>query len=237
MIGLIENLFSSYGFNSQKVANGYFFKTDIKSQKTQYWLVIKVKDIGSLVKEQSELFDACKQVCQHPEFEKNAYMLVLYETDNNLDTSTQNKIMSIEEDPYFFKKQVLYYSVQELTTLNESMNGQSLFYFLQSQLPSQETFSHYKTNPRFGNWQSLLYRTAMKLPFVEININASDGLASLFEENRKRIESLKDGTFVDFDKRFFELFDSSKESSVQTDNAIELLTALLPELGGQVDGN
>lgn len=237
MNNLVVDLFESFGFIRQEVEGGYLFKTDEASQKTQFWLVIQENDLESLVSRQANMFDQCKQVCQLPSLDKNTYLLILLDLDSSLVPSKQNLIISIEEDPYFFKKQVLYYSVTEVDSIKELLNGQTLYEFIKTKLHLPETFLKYKANPREWGWQALLYRMAMKIPFVEINIDASEGLISLIEGNNQRIKSYKNGSFVEFDKKFFELMESSNKGSVKSDNPIELLNALMPALGGQTDGN
>ncbi len=234
MINLIHDLFESYGFIPKEVTNGYFFETERLSNKTAFWLVIKESDMDSLLKRQTDLFDDCKRICQHAALDKNLSMLVLWETNGNLEISEmKKKIMLVEEDDYFFKKNVLYFSAQESESLKEMMGDQSLFDFIETEVTSQKTFNQYKKISMLQNWQSLLYRIAIKVPFIEIKLDISDGLTSLFENNRKRLMTEKYKTLFSFDHCFFEILDSKMSNEIKTMKA----TDLLAELGEEVDGN
>ena len=202
MISLIDELFRVYRFRPIEVDNGRLFSFNESDAKTAFWLVFQESDLVSLVERQSQLFEACKQVCQNDALDKNISMLVLWNTGGELEIGEMKKrIMSVEEDPYFFRKYVLYYSATELNSLKTATQEQSLSVFLRTQVVSQETFAQYKKDPtEQKSWQPLLYRIAMKVPFVEINIEASEDLEALFEKNKGEV---KDADLSDFDNLFF----------------------------------
>jgi len=168
-------------------------------------------------------------------------MLILWETSGDLDLGKlKKKVVSVEEDPYFFKKYVLYFSGQERDSLKKATYGRSLHDILRTQIPAQATFAKYKENPLLQkNWQPLLYRIAIKVPFVEIALAAADGPISLHENNKGKIKSDRDKSLVNFDHRFFEILDSNTSSDIKDSEirAEELLTKLLPTLEGPADGD
>lgn len=232
MISLIDGLFRSYDLIPTEIDNGKLFAFKESSGRMAFWLVVHESDLVSLVERQPQLFEACKQVCQDDALDKNISMLVLWDTGGKLEIGEMKKrIMSVEEDPYFFKKYVLYYSTTELNSLRTAMQKQSLSDFLMTQIISQETFAQYKKDPiEQKSWQPLLYRIAIKVPFVEINIEASGDLEALFEENKEKV---KDESLSDFNNQFFEGLDSITVSTIKTMEAVELLAAF----GGTFDGN
>lgn len=203
--------------------------------KTVYWLVIQESDLDSLIDRQSELFDKCKKINQSSAMDKNISMLILWETGGKIDLAEmKKKVMTVEEDPYFFKKHVLYYSSHELETLKSEMEGVSSYGFLQKNIVSQDVFAKYKVNPLAQGWQSLLYRIAIKMPFVDFCIGSSGGLASLFEINDKKVKLAKDDNLVKFDHGFFSVFNELTSNDIKaSDEPAEMyLTKLFPAIEG-----
>ena len=231
MISMINELFKSYNYIANIVGDGLLFAADESSAKTAFWLVIQERSLDSLVDRQSELFDACKQDSQNSALDKNISMLVLWETGGDLDLGEmKKKVMSVEEDPFFFKKHVLYYSSQEVDSLKAVMGDESLHNYLQKNIASQDVFAKYKEDPLSQEWQPLLYRIAIKVPFVSIDIGCSDGLDSLFEMNKEEIKKNRDKKLVEIDHCFFEIKNTNATPE-------EYLSELLPVLEGKNDGD
>lgn len=229
MISMISELFKSYNYIANNVGDGLLFAADESSEKTVFWLVIKESSLGSLVDRQSELFDACKKASKNPALDKNISMLVLWETGGILDLGEmKKKVMTVEEDPYFFKKHVLYFSSQEIDSLKAVMGNESLHNLLQKNIASQDVFAKYKEDPFSREWQPLLYRISIKVPFVDIDIGCSDGLDSLFEMNKEKIMKDRDKKLVEIDHCFFEIKNTNA-------TAEEYLAELLPVLEGKND--
>ena len=231
MIEMVCDLFRSYGYLDIEVEGGYLFSSDETGPKTEFWLVIQENDLSSINKSQAELFDACKKVTNKPSLDKNISMLVLWNTGGNVKIEEmKKKVMQVEEDTYFFKKNVLYFSFQEHTSLKDIMATETIHAFLQKHIALQDVFVEYKKNPLIHQWQSLLYRIAIRIPFIDIKIGTSDGIESLFEKNQNKIGASQDKNLANFDKLFFELRDSDLSSE-------EYLAKILPILEGNSDGN
>lgn len=235
MISMINELFKSYNYIANNVGDGLLFAADKSSAKTAFWLVIQEGSLASLVDRQSELFDACKQDSQNSALDKNISMLVLWETGGDLDLGEMKKmVMSVEEDPFFFKKHVLYYSSQEIDSLKAVMGNESLHNLLQKNIASQDVFAKYKEDPLSQEWQPLLYRIAIKIPFIDIDIGTSDGLTSLFEKNEEKVQAASDKELVNFDHCVFDILNTITDDEVSPEKYFE---ALSPILEGKKDGD
>lgn len=55
-------------------------------------------------------------------------------------------------------------------------------------ITTPSTFAEYKSNYLEGGWQSLLYRIAIKLPFIAVNSSGNSDLASLERNIREKIQ-------------------------------------------------
>ena len=135
---------------------------------------------------------------------------------------------------FFFKKHVLYYSSQEIDSLKAVMGNESLHNLLQKNIASQDVFAKYKEDPLSQEWQPLLYRIAIKIPFIDIDIGTSDGLTSLFEKNEEKVQAASDKELVNFDHCVFDILNTITDDEVSPEKYFE---ALSPILEGKKDGD
>lgn len=228
MLNRINRLFDACGFSSQDVDNYKLFSANESDGKTSFWLVIQESDLDSLLEKQPTLLSDCKEVCHHPSLEKNLSMLVLWDTGGKSTLSEmKRKVMRVEENPYYFKKYVLYFSPKEFESLNKAMKGINFYDFLKGQVPSQETFSEYKGNPVCQDcWQPLIYRIAMKLPFIGIDIDVSEGLKSLMDSIHDKVAAATDIDLAGFDRQLFEKVDALTVDIIKETDATTLLGSL-----------
>lgn len=232
MFNLIDELFNSYGLIGTEVSNGRLYSFNDSSMRTAFWLVTQENDLRSILGKQSNLFDTCSKVCQKPALDKNIYMLVLWNTGGNKDLGEmKNSIMSVEEDPYYFKKNVLYFSDTELESLKNVMGVQSIAVFLRKQIVLPEIFAEYRSRSIEQIWQSLLYRIAIKIPFVEIKAEKTEDMDLLFKSNRVELEN---AGLLEFEESFFNILNNCDTSKLEPK---EFLEKLLPTLGGVDNGD
>lgn len=162
--------------------------------KTSYWIV---KEINSLdfIQQQDELFlEAKKVVGNNPNFDKNASLLLLYKVDDTIDiVQLKEEILNIEEDPYQFKKQVLFYTEDS----KEELSNELLQDSIETILSKQTIFEEYKNEFDLFSWKALLYRIAHKVPFVHLKIEENKDLASLFVDNKNVVKKAGLGNLDD----------------------------------------
>ena len=231
---LIAQLFEAYGYTAVEIGNYTLFKSNEESHKTDFWLVVTTEQLLSIRESQVSLFEACNQIETSPELDKNLSMLILWDTGGNLELHTMKKqLVAIEEDPYFFKKHVLYFSNAELTELQRQIDGQPITEFLNNYIPSQEAFLTYKNNSMTQSWQALMYRMAMKVPFIHINVNENESLESLFTQNQAALSAHTDNSLVGFNEVLF----SIDLDDLDDIDAEVLLTRLSPLVEESEDGN
>jgi hypothetical protein len=229
MLSALCSLFENYGFKATQVNNGHFFAPGLARHEEEYWLVIK-ENVEELNKNQEALFQHCKKLCADKALDKNLSLLVLWETDGNVPIQAlKEKIMRIEEDPYYFKKYVLYYSKQELSDFLSQMDSIPMADFVTNKIASREIFDVYKQKPYVQTWQSLLYRLVIKIPFLRIPIQESAGLQSLFEINKTEIE-LKGMT--EFNVRLIEAISKVSMDEDKEYSSDELFNELWPLIKG-----
>jgi len=123
--------------------------------------------IEKLVNEYVEKFmDKLEELeCTDESLRKNCTLILCCEAGCISDQS----LLKFEEDPYFFKKNVITYSKVELEALRAKINNQFSNEYLHKLLMSDsgELFESFKTlSLEDGNYYPLLIRVITKLPFV-----------------------------------------------------------------------
>jgi hypothetical protein len=183
MINIIKNLFESHEYVCQEAGKGNLFSKVESTNKKDFWFVVEEENLDTVLNNQDEILELCSSINDADELVKNISMLILWNTGGRLEYKVmKKKIMPVEEDPYYFKKHVLYFSSNEYTRLMEEISDKNVTDFIAETIPKSVIFKEYKLNPNSQNWHELLYRLVMKLPFISINIDTSAGIESL-EEN------------------------------------------------------
>ncbi len=238
MIKIIDDLFQAYGFSAQRVNNSKLYSINNNKNKISFWLVIQEDNLALLLKDQSELYSECKNTCDHLALEKNLSMLILWNTGGYVGIKDmKRKVMSVEEDPYFFKKYVLYFSSKEKTALYETIGPYSTPQFFKDKIISQDVFARYKKDALSQSWQALLYRIAIKLPFIPIDIPLTDGLKSLFHENKMKIEQSSDKELYIFDQIISENYELKTIDDIKAMEPKVVLSELLKSYPTEGDSN
>jgi hypothetical protein len=230
MIDLIKNIFSSYGYSDTRLDSSDLTLYSGSKGREEYWLLVQINTETDVLQEQRSYFDQCAKHIDSPALEKNLSLLLVWETSGDLPSEDlKKKIMKIEEDAYFFKKYVLHYSQQQKSDLLKELGEDNLKNFLSQKLVDQKTFQAYKKEKldqtKIMTWQSLIYRIAIKVPFIKVDIKSEDDLDSLERENRKEIQKHQD--IADLNNRLFPLSHEKKDYLFKQDTKHEELLELL----------
>lgn len=101
---------------------------------------------------------------RNPSFKKNCDLICIYRLDVLARFKDhEEEIFAIEEDPHFYKKYVLYYSVAEESALTNFTYDK-----LVSVIADKKEFLGYKENPLVATQYSFAVKTFIKLPFLEL---------------------------------------------------------------------
>jgi hypothetical protein len=101
---------------------------------------------------------------RNPSFKKNCDLICIYRLDVLAEfKGHEEEIFAIEEDPHFYKKYVLYYSIAEESALTDFTYDK-----LVSVIADKKEFIDYKENPLKASQYSFAAKTFIKLPFLEL---------------------------------------------------------------------
>lgn len=221
---LLRNLFEDLGYNNKDFFNvkpgdemlvGSFFAKDIFKKNSFLVLFLKQAfDLEQIKKNQSEYFHLMKaEIVDDPDIDKNTTLLICLETLEE----PINEILKIEEDPYFFKKYVFTYSLNQYKSFIEEyaldISEKGMKRTLDSIINDIELFKNFKQNPE--DRQSVygfVSRLFIKIPILTMNISGGKAIYSL---SNKINESLDTKGILDLKNRLL-----AKDSSKLNDNEI-----------------
>lgn len=225
---IINDIFQKHGYTLQQLPEGNLFSFPIETGKISFWLVIEKDDL-EILDHQNEYFKACKKAIDSNDIDKNTSLLILTKVPETIKfKELKEQILTIEEDPYQFKKMVLFYSKNELEALKYEINDafDEPLLFIEQNIIASENFSTYKTNPTQFSWQSLIYRITHKIPFIKINVEQDNNLQSLFDTN---YSILTQKGFAEFDDLMNSSLLSLTPENLQNISSEEILERLTPE--------
>lgn len=188
MESIINNLLNQIGLINKKLNFGVLHSY-VDENKHSYWLVIVADDLTKIVEKQSEYFNLAKEVANNEWFDKNVSMLIIHKVENF--DNIQDLVIEVEENPYLFKKQIILYKEIEVKKLNEAieLKESTIKDFIEDKILDENTFKKHKENINDNDYESLLYRLAHKMPFIRLNITQENGLETLTDKNKQKIET------------------------------------------------
>lgn len=225
---IVNDIFQKHGYTLQQLPEGNLFSFPRDTGKISFWLVIEKNDL-EILDHQNEYFKACKKAIDSNDIDKNTSLLILVKVPESVEfKQLKEQILTIEEDPYQFKKLVLFYSENELESLKYKIDDalEEPLPFIEQNIIAAENFSIYKTNPTQFSWQSLIYRITHKIPFIKINVEQDNNLQSLFDTN---YNTLIQKGLAKFDTLINNSLLSLTQEDFQNISPEEILKRLTPE--------
>lgn len=218
MRDLIKILFDVHNFKLNELEFGDLYTSN--DERKYYWLVVEPSDVSKVIELQDEWFEKCKEQIDTKEFDKNTSLLVL--ANNDINEIQKKEILSIEEDPFQFKKYVLLFTSDILKKLLEQTENGNPEKILEL-IVNESVFNNYKNNYLEPTWRHLLYNLAHKLPFLKINVEVNQTLDNLFEESKKTLVEKGLLEYSEFIEKQYDEGMFSGLESLDLDELIELL--------------
>ncbi len=143
---------------------------------------IQIK-LASLIKNGSELFQQVNgdEVKISSSFDKNATLIISTTHDVSIKSNAMKQAISIEEDPYFFKKQVLSVQLRDLPIISSCFeeHKDNYIHYAQNLISDTRRFNEFTDSELFGmNNKGLEYsfvaKLYEKLPFLTLLVKESN---------------------------------------------------------------
>ena len=199
---LMERIFLEFNFSLVKVEyleEDYDFSTSLYIGQTPQgdyfiylqlpeWLLpyvtndIQIK-LASLIKNQADNFERMSdgEVKISSSFDKNATLIIFTTHEVSVKKNVMKQAISIEEDPYFFKKHVLLIPENELPIITSSFNERKEHYlnYIQQLISDTERFNEFTSLNMFGLSDkgaeySFVAKLYEKLPFLALLVAPSN---------------------------------------------------------------
>jgi hypothetical protein len=182
--------------------------------EAERYLIVNILDQLLSVENIHELINASIPEAMHkqPAFKKNCDLILIYKVDFLSDFNLiEEKILEIEENPYYFKKYFFYYSEAE----EKLLLGKSYEDF-KSQIKKMDEFDEYKKDPLKPSFHSLVTRVFIKFPFLEIP-KFSKSFQNLFDSVSEKVNAENLNRTYDLIAKY------------ETDSIDDVITELLSE--------
>ena len=189
--------FSTSVYIAQNLQSDYFIYLHIPENLLRFVSNdIQIK-LSSLIKGNDNDFEkvSAKGVKISSSFDKNATLIIFTTHDVSVKNNVMKKAISIEEDPYFFKKQVLLISEKDIPIIasNFDEHKNSYIAYIQNLISDTERFNEFTSLNMFGltdkgTEYSFVAKLYEKLPFLALLVAPSNQEVLQHEIDRKLTE-------------------------------------------------
>lgn len=162
---LIDEALVAHGFVSKRELDTTSFYVRESGSAIRFAIVHTLDSLLDPVELNSRINHlAPEEFLRNPSFKKNCDLICIHRLNVLAEFKDQEEeIFAIEEDPHFYKKYVLYYSVAE-----ESAITDFTYEKLVDMISDKREFLDYKENPLAPTQYSFAAKTFIKLPFLEL---------------------------------------------------------------------
>lgn len=227
MNNFLSEMMESVGYSLSDIPSLKLFKKDYEFFIFEYFEIDELKvffkseKLDHLISEFQRLDD--------DKVKKNTSLFVLIKVDNVQETHKEylNKIMAIEEDEYYFRKYVIFYTENGLSKIKP--NTQFLLDYIQSvNSENKSLFDKFEKNMFFDDAYFIAMQLIIKLPFI--SLPHSDNRFEVVEDrikNRIERESL-----IDKEEQVHKILDLLDEKKIREElDNIAILDELNQILG------
>jgi len=162
---LIDEALVDHGFVSKRELDATSFYVRKSGSAIRFAVVHNLDDLPDPAELNNRINHlAPEEFLRNPSFKKNCDLICIHRLGVLAEFKDhEEEIFAIEEDPHFYKKYVLYYSVAEESTLTNFTYEK-----LVSVIADKKKFLNYKENPLEASQYSFAAKTFIKLPFLEL---------------------------------------------------------------------
>lgn len=191
MIELIKKIFIDSQFQIDDkfyiTSNDYqiLFANRTEKNKFDFYLIMILKEkdlkLGKLETTFEKALEKILYTYKYPGLDKNLSLLLVVEREV-LDYTEEfsRKIYHFEEDPFYFKKYMLPYTLEQYDSLKKTLNSNmNVIEQLDNLISDKNLFSEFKESKNInrsknGMIYDLISKIYIKLPFLKLKVNKED---------------------------------------------------------------
>lgn len=181
----------------------YTFYQRIDQDRRRY-LVLTESERLCTSEEYNEKISNCapQNIAKSPAFDKNTDLIVLLDIKKSENFKNHERdILSIEENPYNFKKYVLYTTEEERNLLNESLFIKENISFNANEftnfLENTEEFQKYSENPYSASLYGVIVKMHIKMPFLKIASSSNEKISNVNKILQLKLEEEQNSDFIE----------------------------------------
>ncbi len=202
---MLVQLDTPFKLIDEKVGFKFYQKVDGKQKR--YLVTTSTKELLSPDEYNAQIIELAPDALKKsPAFEKNTDLLILLDiigSSTNDFKKHEKEIFLIEENPFYFKKYVLYTAEEERALLNQIKFSDFL-----ELIKDREKFNEYKSAPYKPSIYGVVAKIFIKLPFLEVPSSPIE----LNDLGRLLNAALEDKNLLDIDTTINEKFLSGNNS-------------------------
>lgn len=162
---LIDEALVAHGFVNKREMDTTSFYVRESGSAIRFAVVHTLDDLPDPAELNNQINHlAPEEFLRNPSFKKNCDLICIHRLDVLAEFKDhEEEIFAIEEDPHFYKKYVLYYSIAEESALTTFTYDK-----LVTVIADKKEFLGYKENPLIATQYSFAAKTFIKLPFLEL---------------------------------------------------------------------
>lgn len=220
---IVENIFIENGFKKVESLyieeQDYLFMENLSEESIGFYLVLfKNKlEIDFLERNIFNYYHSIKSL-EHEydsRMDKNLSLIIFIKSNNEqVDSISKNIIYQIEEDPYYFKKYVCTYTLEQLEQLKVELRGKDFYIsqFLNETVNSEENFRVFKNESLEKTLYELCVSFFIKIPFLILKEKEQN-----IEDLQLKIEkSLEEQNLLLFTNKILKLEQDLNEKVINT---------------------
>ncbi|SCY60658.1 ABC-three component system middle component 1 [Pseudomonas sp. NFACC37-1] len=218
--GIISNALTEQDFSliHESEQSSYFSR--LNGDAARFAIVHEMRELHSPeALNEAVSLDAPKELVEHPAFKKNCDLICLLRLGKLAEfKELEDRFFAIEEDAYYYKKYVLYYTKEE-----EDCLAGFKFADLLRTISDKSQFDSYKKSPLSSSTYSIAAKIFIKIPFlilshekrelVPLKLQAEAAVAeSELTDIYKKVQSLPEVDDVATDELIKELIENELEN-------------------------
>lgn len=173
---------------------GRLYNQQGEDSVTQYLVVLNINETdllntrAFLEKDQIDVYQVLKKYISNSSFDKNISLLLCIEYNQiNRFEEINEYIMKVEEDPYYFKKFVLFYSKNEVININKELNNTEhcIWEFIKEKFGCDEIINIEDKNIEF------ILKLCIKMPYIPITFSDSHKFNNISHKVEEKIQNEK----------------------------------------------
>lgn len=231
MIIKVLEVFKSFEFEIEKEYKNFVFLRNKNKEKKEYMLIANIDDEKEIITTVENIENYFNNITlDFQDVEKNISALYLLNiNDYSKFDAYCNYIYELEESTYGMKRNVLYYTDNELEALNNIFEEEIFIDKIKDVICNNKEFSEFKKSPEDNNLYNICSKLFIKLNCLNYPFEENKDFKYLSTKIKKKIDE-KEDLILSYDDIESELYNNTEQN-----NNIEFYNSLKPFVLNEIE--